>query len=240
MSKMLDLCGRTFGRLYVKSFSHTDKGRSYWECTCSCGNTCTKKGNDLTSNSTMSCGCFYKESRLMHEKHGMSSSRLYKIWKSMKKRCNNETETGYVNYGGRGITYDTKWETFEGFYEDMASGYEDFLTLERSDVNGNYEKGNCVWIGKEAQARNRTMMESNSSGITGVHKATVGKFEYWIAQWNNLSGKRCAKSFKVEKYGEELAFFMACEYRDQMINLLNLQGAGYSENHGKPKITREV
>lgn len=160
-------------------------------------------------------------------------TRQYNIWKGIKKRCNNVKEEAYKNYGGRGITYDPKWETFIGFWEDMETRYSENLTIERKDVNGNYCKENCKWVTKVEQSRNKTKRRDNSSGASGVHHKVKGSKSYWIAQWSDLNRKRCFKVFKGHEHGEELAFFMACEYREQQIALLNLQGAGYGENHGK-------
>jgi hypothetical protein len=88
-------------------------------------------------------------------KHKMMNSPLYKPWQNMKNRCRNPKTTHYKDYGGRGITYCEKWETFEGFYEDMWPSYEKGLTLDRIDVNGNYCKDNCRWATIYEQANNK-------------------------------------------------------------------------------------
>ncbi len=88
-------------------------------------------------------------------KHGMSKTRPYRTWSGMKARCNDTKNEQYHNYGGRGITYDKKWETFEGFWEDMEKGYRDGLTIDRIDSNKNYCKENCRWATQEQQNNNR-------------------------------------------------------------------------------------
>lgn len=87
--------------------------------------------------------------------HNMSNTRPYRIWQGMKTRCNNEKEPEYPRYGGKGITYDSKWEVFEGFWEDMQEGYSDDKTLDRINSKGNYEKYNCRWATYEEQNNNK-------------------------------------------------------------------------------------
>lgn len=88
-------------------------------------------------------------------KHGKRTSRVYKIWQSMRERCNSPRNASYPRYGGRGISVCERWHAFENFYADMGdppAGY----SLERIDVNGNYEPSNCKWIPLGEQALNRT------------------------------------------------------------------------------------
>ncbi len=89
-------------------------------------------------------------------RHGMQSKRIYRTWRGMKTRCLNPGSINYRNYGGRGISVCEKWLRFEGFLEDMSEGYTDEMTIERIDVNGNYEKSNCKWIPKYLQGFNMT------------------------------------------------------------------------------------
>lgn len=107
----------------------------------------------LQRKKSKSCGCatFLKA----NIKHNMHNTRQYQIWTDMKTRCNNPNNSHYYLYGGRGISYDPKWEKFEGFWEDMKEGYEDNLTIDRIDYNGNYCKENCRWITKTEQSKNR-------------------------------------------------------------------------------------
>lgn len=90
-----------------------------------------------------------------HIKHGLAHTRQWLVWANMKKRCNYKKAFAYARYGGRGITYDPKWETFVGFWEDMSTGYSPEMTLERIDNNKNYCKENCKWILASLQARNQ-------------------------------------------------------------------------------------
>lgn len=85
-------------------------------------------------------------------KHGHSGKKYYYVWQQLKDRCTNPSNVRYPRYGGRGIVYDTKWDTFEGFWEDMRESYQEGLTIDRIDNDGNYCKNNCAWITLEANS----------------------------------------------------------------------------------------
>lgn len=94
---------------------------------------------------------------------------LYNTWASMKARCNNPSQPGYENYGGRGITYCERWAHFANFVEDMGPNKPfDGATIERKDNSGNYTPENCVWADKFQQMRNRRTFKNSQSGETGV------------------------------------------------------------------------
>lgn len=96
--------------------------------------------------------------------HGMTGARIFNIWQAMKGRCNRHSSIEYKNYGGRGITYDERWEKFESFYEDMGKSYEEHVkefgekdtSIDRINVDGNYCKENCKWSTIKEQANNKT------------------------------------------------------------------------------------
>lgn len=145
-----DLTGRKFERLLVLGFDHRYHRRSgtvlYWKCLCDCGQHCVVSGHAMRRKHTKSCGCYNNDVRATRfVTHGLSRTPLHKVWCAMKSRCFQKCNTGYPDYGGRGITVCEQWMDFKGFYDDMHGTYRDGLTLDRINVNGNYEPGNCRW-----------------------------------------------------------------------------------------------
>lgn len=89
-----------------------------------------------------------------NKSHGMTDTRLYNIWLNMKERCKSKTNK---YYGQKGISVCKEWEKFPPFAEwALSHGYTDDMTIERVDVNGNYEPQNCKWITAKNQYLNRT------------------------------------------------------------------------------------
>ena len=164
-----DLTGKVFSRLTVTKELGKESSKTWVLCSCSCGVLNVKVRKDqVQSGNTKSCGCLYKEDRGTYSyRHGMSGTPTYFSWQSMKERCRNPNVPGYENYGGRGITYDPRWEDFVAFYEDMGERPEG-LELDRIDVNGNYCKENCQWSDATAQSFNRRKMQGTSSEYVGV------------------------------------------------------------------------
>lgn len=160
-----------------------------WKCSCSCGSdkTIFSTTRDLTSGHTKSCGCLHSEElRKRSVTHGETNSRLYHIWSAIKARCLNQNNEKYRNYGGRGITICVEWEqSYEAFRDwSLNNGYDGNLSIDRIDVNGNYEPDNCRWVDNFIQANNRTdnfVIEYNGevhtvhewAVITGISAANI-------------------------------------------------------------------
>ena len=157
MSNFVDITGKKFNRLRViKRVENSKDNKSMWLCVCDCGNTKIVSGVCLKNNSVKSCGCFNYEKRHSQGTHKKSYTRLYGIWSGIKTRCYNQNCKAYKNYGGRSITMFDKWKnSFEDFYEwSLKNNYKEDLTIDRIDVNGNYEPSNCRWITAKKQHSN--------------------------------------------------------------------------------------
>lgn len=163
MSAPNDFTGQRFGRFTVLERVENDKrGNTMWKCRCDCGNIVTVVGYSLKSGRSKSCGCAQIESVVEMNKrckstHGKKNTRLYRIWNGMKSRCFNKNDQDYCNYGGRGITVCEKWRhDFMAFYDwAVANGYDDSLSIDRVNNNGNYEPDNCRWATTSQQNSNR-------------------------------------------------------------------------------------
>ena len=157
MAKCKDLTGIRYGRLtVVKRVENSRSGSSQWLCRCDCGEERIHTAGTLNYGVVLSCGCLGKESRLRSNTiHGGSKTKLYRVWHSMKDRCTLESVSAFKHYGGRGISVCDEWKDYQVFHDwAMASGYKEGLSLDRIDVNGNYEPSNCRWASKCVQANN--------------------------------------------------------------------------------------
>lgn len=151
-----EVIGKKFGKLLVIDFAYK-KGHTFYKCKCECGNIKIVSFQHLKTGHTQSCGCLKKEIGKLNYKHGMEKSRLYHIWQGIKRRCLNKKEDKYDKYGGRGIKICEEWKNNSSNFINWAlnNGYKDNLTIDRIDVNGDYEPLNCRWVTMKEQSINR-------------------------------------------------------------------------------------
>lgn len=196
--KLIDLTGSVFGEWVVLGRDKNYQGRMVkWMCVCECGKTKSVYGSSLRSETSKSCGCLRKKLGLpAYVKHGHSNTKTYYSWAGAKSRCLNPKDASYKYYGGRGITICERWfSDFRLFLEDMGEKPEGF-SLERKDVNGNYEPGNCKWILKSKQALNRR------NTVFATYNGKTKPLSEWAKDFKVIHGSLHSSVFEASKNNE--------------------------------------
>lgn len=154
-----NLVGKRFGNLVVIDYAKPRNGKTFWACKCDCGTVKEIEADALVRGKVVTCGCWNKKKGKENRsyKHGLTNSRIMGIWAKMKVRCYNSKEKAYKNYGARGIRICDEWlNDVSAFWEwSKKNGYADNLTIDRIDVNGNYEPSNCRWVDRKTQCNNQ-------------------------------------------------------------------------------------
>ena len=198
-----ELTGLQFGKLAVIEKVGYKNKNSQWLCRCECGNTTVVGKGNLVGGRTKSCGCL-KHQEAVNRTHGKSKTRLYYVWRNMLNRCYDSNVRDYPSYGGRGITVCDEWKNdFQAFYDwAMANSYDETaergkFTLDRIEVQGNYEPSNCRWVDEKVQANNKrcnhhieykgkTMSLAELADLTGIKYGTLHK-RICILNWDTES-----------------------------------------------------
>lgn len=126
-------------------------------CKCDCGNIVLRSRATLEDGRSFSCGCVTSR-KGVNKKHGMTRTRIYSIWLNMRNRCRYDNPKDTPYYKGKGIKVCDEWDaSFEAFYKwALSNGYDETLSIERLDINGNYEPNNCCWISILEQQQNKS------------------------------------------------------------------------------------
>lgn len=172
MSALKDMTGMVIGRLKVRNRADGQHRKAHWNCVCECGAHVVVMGEYLRNGTTKSCGCYRSEKasvdatarnfRHGHNRSGTGNqSPTWNSWSSMRKRCTLKSHRSYPDYGGRGIIVCERWTKFEAFLADMGERPEG-KTLDRIDVNGNYEPSNCQWATLSEQQKNKRSRKCSS------------------------------------------------------------------------------
>lgn len=164
--KFHDLSNLDFGDLHVEKYLGKDnRHKTYYICTCKCGNTTIVRSDTLLSGEATSCGCkvgILASKRIIKiaTKHNLSNHRIYKIYHKIRDRCLNSNNKHFDDYGGRGITLAKIWRDsdngFLNFYNwSLNNGYSKELSIDRIDNDDNYSPDNCRWTVNRVQANNK-------------------------------------------------------------------------------------
>ena len=186
------MINRVFDDLTVieKTSDRAKDGSIIWKCKCSCNKICFVSTTYLNRGRVTSCGCKNKPKREI--------SKLYKVWSTMKDRCNNPNNKGYSNYGGRNVKVCDEWNDYDNFYAwSIENGYDESLSLDRINNDGNYEPSNCRWSTRREQNENKR----------NNHLETINGLTFTLSQWArkyNLNYKTIYTRYKRGKRNEEL------------------------------------
>lgn len=140
------------------------RGQAQWICDCTCGNRCIATAHALLQRAKSSCGCLRVVGKITHGQSAYHSrTPEYKAWMAMKIRCKYSHDSRkWSYYGGRGITVCSRWlNSFEAFLEDVGPKPTPEHSLDRINVNGNYEPGNVRWATPKEQANNKRRSRSS-------------------------------------------------------------------------------
>jgi len=203
-SSAKDFSGQTIKNFKVIEFVGHKRDKNgvsqrLWKCECICGKIVVLTRKELTRSAIKSCGCLTSKYISDASKtHGFSKTRLYHEWLNIKDRCANPKSSAYKYYGGRGIAICDEWSNdFLKFREwALSHGYTDTLSIERVNVNGNYEPDNCCWIPRSEQCKNTRWNKYYT--LNGETHSTV-EWSRLLGGSPSLIGSRLKRGWSLEK-----------------------------------------
>lgn len=172
--RQADILGRKYARLTVIAHAPMIRGRAAVVCRCECGNKVTIQARGVIHGNTRSCGCYALEISAKNGRagvtHGMSKTPTYRSWSAMIRRCESKNHPDFKHWGARGIKICQRWrESFEAFYADMGER-PDGMTLDRINVDGDYEPSNCRWATPVEQGYNQRGNKLNPDLVREIRK----------------------------------------------------------------------
>lgn len=199
-----DRVGQRYGRLVVISVERKGR-RTYATCLCDCGNSFYSRVDALQSGSTVSCGCFMRENAAqLNKSHGMSDTKIYKIWDGIVQRCTNPNHSSYPEYKDRGMCDEWRY-SFENFYRDMGEPPPK-TSIDRIDNNKGYSKENCRWVCASVQGKNtsKKCKDTAISKYKGVGKdkraKTTSGYFFRVMKNGKAVSKYCETEIQAAAY----------------------------------------
>ena len=176
----------------IEVFRKIENNRNliYFKCECICGKEVINPASRIINGEAISCGC--RQNKI----HELSRSRIYHLYYTMLSRCYNEKIAAYKHYGGRGIKVCEEWYNenktgFINFYQwAINNGYDDELSIDRINVDGNYEPSNCRWVNNDIQAINKRNNVYISVEIP--NEGVLTRYTFTIKTWSKITGHATA------------------------------------------------
>ena len=187
---------------YIYPNLNSKQKRRYALVKCICDKEFKTSSYSFFKNKIKSCGC--KSNEIIskaNSRHGSTRTRLYKTWTGMFQRTINRNNNDYKNYGEKGIVVCNEWKDFIVFKEwALNNGYEEHLTIDRINNDGNYEPNNCRWVNRTVQNRNkRKIQRNNKTGYLGVSID------------NQIKNAKYRAVIRINKINHHIGFFETAE-----------------------------
>lgn len=194
MTNRINMAGLRYGSVTaICDVGQVKSGDRKWQFLCDCGSSFEASGYAVRSGKVRDCpACAKRRSASATTTHGMTETPEFEVWTGMHTRCYNPKNKAFADYGGRGIAICERWrESFAAFLADMGPRPSATHSIERNNVNGNYDPGNCRWATRVEQARNK---RNNV-------KVVIDGIEKTLAEWCRVYRVRPATASLRHKNG---------------------------------------